>query len=306
MDAVLPVTAASCARAVAFLLPSLRRHYRDLETLWVASPGADLGAVKALVQPAAPGFRVRFCADEDIVPEFHLHERLGFPRVGGWFRQQIVKLAFAEHVTSEFYLILDDDLLAVSDFGDVDCLPEGRALRGQDRAGHRARQIAPDSPDNLDIWLTWSGRVLQCPPLDYQPDVTPSILSRAAVRQLAGWLEEHCRPGAARWKLGALFGRLTGTRGLRSWRGRLLASLPWTEYTLYDTFLVRHGDFGAYHREPTDTLLLGNAAWNLQQFERWRPRPTDDHGRRLLFNLVASRSGPAIEAVAARLAGEAT
>lgn len=187
MDAVLPVTAASCARAVAFLLPSLRRHYRDLDTLWVASPAADQAAVTALVQPAMPEFRVRFCADEELVPEFRIHERLGFPRVGGWYRQQLVKLAFAEHVTSEFYLVLDDDLLAVSDFGDHDCLPAGRALRGQDRAGHRARNLPPDSPSNLDVWLTWSARVLQCEPLDYQPDVTPCILARSPVRPSGSW-----------------------------------------------------------------------------------------------------------------------
>lgn len=302
MDAVLPVTAASCQRAIAFLLPSLRRHYRDLGTLWVASPRSDLSAVAALMQASTDGLRVQFCADEDVVPEFRMHAALGFPRVNGWFRQQLVKLAFAERVSSEFYLILDDDLIAVSDFGDPDCLAGQRALRAQDRVGHRERVIAADSPDNLDIWLTWSARVLQCAPLDYQPDVTPSILSRTAVKELAAWIEQHARPTAARWRFGALLAGVTGQRGLRSWRGRLLALLPWTEYTLYDTFLVRHGDFAARHREPTDTLLLGNAAWNESQFRNWRPRATDEKGRRLLFNLVASRSGPAIEAVAARLA----
>jgi hypothetical protein len=301
MDAVLLLTADSCRRVAKFLLPSLQRHYHDLGTLWVVSPHRDVAAVRREVEGAETGLRHSFLSDEEVVPELVLHQRLGFPRVSGWYRQQLVKLAIVDRISGDFYLTLDDDMFAVTDFGDPDCIAANRALRSQDRAGHRARILPPGSPSNLDDWLTWSAEVLQCAPLDYQPEVTPSIFSCAAVRQLAGWLESNARPAARRWRVSAIASAIVATRGLRTWRGRLLALLPWTEYTLYDTFLVRHGDFVAYHREPTDTLLLGNAVWLVPQFENWRPRASDDSGRRLLFNLVASRSGITVEEVAARL-----
>src|ERR1019366_8238527 len=197
-------------RAAAFLLPSLRRHYRDLGALWVVSPRRDGAIVRAEVEGAKTGLRLCFLADEEVVPELILHERLGFPRVGGWYRQQLVKLAIVDRIAGDFYLTLDDDMFAVTDFGDADCIAAGRALRSQDRVGHRTRNLPPDSPENLDGWLTWSAGILHCAPLDYQPDVTPSILACAAVRHLAAWLEAHAQPAARRWLISAIASRLIG------------------------------------------------------------------------------------------------
>ena len=300
MHAVLPLTQPATERAARILLPSLFRHYRDLDRLWVVAPKSQLASV-ARELSEFDNSRVTFLSDEEVVPEFGLHRRWGLHPPSGWYRQQLVKLAIAERMSGEFYLTLDDDLLVVSDFSDSEVLRANRAPRTQDRAGHASRNLPPGSADNLDDWLLWSARVLACEPLDYQPDVTPSILSRSAVLGLAKHLESRCVPRARRWRVAALVGRLCLRRGLSSWRGRLLSLLPWTEYTLYDTYLVRHADFSGQHYAPDDTLPLGNAAWHARDFDDWRPRGHDALGRRLLFNLVQSRSGVSPDQVVSRI-----
>jgi hypothetical protein len=305
MHAVLPLAQSAAERAARILLPSLRRHYRDLDHLWVVAPKSQLSSVAHDLSAFADS-RVTFLSDEELVPEFALHQRWGLHPPRGWYRQQLVKLAIAERMSGEFYLTLDDDLLAVSDFSDRDILRAHRSPRTQDRAAHATRNLPPGSPENLDEWLLWSARVLACEPLDYQPEVTPSILSRSAVRNLAAHLESRCRPRARRWRIAALAGRLGFRPGLASWRGRLLASLPWTEYTLYDTYLVRHADFSRHHYAPDDTLPLGNAAWHARDFDDWRPRSHDALGRRLLFNLVQSRSGISPDQVVSRIRESST
>jgi hypothetical protein len=274
LDAVLPIVAADCERARSILLPSLERCYADLGTLWVICPAGDAPAVRAALR--AP--RLEVIDEEALVPELAAQRRLGFPRVSGWFKQQVLKLAAAELVRSEFFLTLDADVFAVSPWCDRDVLRGGRALRQRDKL-----EYYPE-------WLAWAARVLQCPPLDYQPGLTPVILSREVLKLLAAWVERHVTPGSKRWRVARLAGVLGARWRLTSWRGRLLASLPWTEYALYDTFLEREGLFDRFHFLPDDTLLLGNGVWRAEAFDTWRPRTRDAEGRRLLFNLVQSRA----------------
>ena len=284
MDAVLPLVAADCERARSNLLPSLERFYADLGTLWVICPERDVAAIRTALGRA----HVEVLDERALVPEFEAARRLGFRPVNGWFKQQLVKLAAADLVRSEFFLTLDADVFAVAAWGDADVIRGARALRQKDKL-----EYYPE-------WLAWAGRVLRTPALDYQPGLTPAILARAALHRLAAWAERELAPEAKRWRLSRVTGLLGVKWDLRSWRGRLLANLPWTEYGLYDTFLVRERLFDTFHFLPEDTLLLGNGVWQAAAFDRWQPRDRDEQGRRLLFNLVQSRAEIAPEQVQSR------
>lgn len=299
MEAILPLTQSATFRAGSLLLPSLLKNYRDLSRLWVASPAAQLSYVRkelsGLNLPPAT-----FISDEELLPELSEHARWGLPPPGGWYRQQVIKLAISERIEGAFYLTLDDDLISVSPFSDSDIIHSGRALRDQDLVGYRMR-ISKEDDENA-AWLTASAWILRCSPLAYQPDLTPSVLSRTAVGSLIKSLRTGRQPSARRWKLAAAVAFITGRKGLNSWRGRLLAhSARWSEYSLYDTHLESRSEFHKYHYHPTNLALLGNAVWKREDFAEWTPSSLDTTGRRLLFNLVQSRAGIGIDKVAERL-----
>lgn len=285
MDAVLPLTAADLPRAEQILLPSLLRHYRDLGRLLVVCPSGDLVAMSARLHH----HRVQVIDEATLVPEFAVCDRLGLPKVGGWFRQQLVKLAIAPRIQSDFVLTLDADVIALSDFGDADCIRHGRAIR------HR------HSKDSNPQWLDWAARVLDLPALDYQPGVTPAFLSRSVLIELADYIAKNVRPVSARFRAGTWLGRLSPRWRVDTWRGRLITSLPWTEYSLYDTFLAGTGRFSSVHTEPTDTLLLANSVWEPPHFVDWRPLTRDQEDRKILFSVVQSRVVADVAAVLARL-----
>ena len=301
MEAILPLTESSARRAALLLLPSLATNYESLDRLWIAAPAKQLDAVAAQVAAVAPP-RTKFISDEELLPELAAHTRWGLPTPGGWYRQQVIKLAISERMEGKFYLTLDDDVIAVSRFSDQEILRSDRAPRDQDRAGYQA--LTAKEPDENAAWMQASAWILNAPPLNYQPDLTPSILSRDAVRGLIDRLKGCRNPTARRWRFAAAVARATGRVGLNGWRGRLLAhNVRWTEYTLYDTHLASRGEFPLRHFLPHDFRVLGNAyfSWTRAQFDGWEPRTHDASGRRLLFNLVQSRSGISPEEVVARV-----
>ncbi len=299
MEAILPLTESSARRAALLLLPSLAANYESLDRLWIAAPAKQLNAVTAQVASVAHP-RTIFISDEELLPELAAHKRWGLPSPGGWYRQQVIKLAISERMEGKFYLTLDDDAIAVSRFSDRDILLSDRAPRNQDRDGYRTKLA--EEPDENAAWMEASSWILNAPSLNYQPDLTPSILSRDAVRDLTLRLKSCRCPTARRWQVAAAVARVTGRVRLNGWRGRLLAhDVPWTEYTLYDTHLESRDEFLLRHYIPHDFRLLGNAAWTRAQFDSWEPRTLDASGRRLLFNLVQSRTGISPEEIVARV-----
>lgn len=306
VEAILPLTESSARRAALLLLPSLTANYESLDRLWIAAPAKQVDAVAAQIAAVAPP-RTKFISDEELLPELAALTLWGLPNPGGWYRQQVIKLAISERMGGNFYLTLDDDVIAVNRFSDRDILRSDRAPRDQDRTGYRAKTV--EEPDENAAWMQASAWLLDAPPLNYQPDLTPSILSRDAVQGLIDRLKGCRIPTAKRWRLAAAVARATGRVGLNGWRGRLLAhNVRWTEYTLYDTHLESSNAFFRWHYIPDDFRVLGNAyfSWTRAQFDSWRPRTHDALGRRLLFNLVQSRSGISPEEVFARVKGVAS
>ena len=85
-----------------------------------------------------------------------------------------------------------------------------------------------------------------------------------------------------------------------SWRGRLLANLPWTEFQLYETFLVRTGAFDALHVYSDDPAVYGNSIWFDGVFDDWdpAPRPGDPV---TYFSVVQSYVGIPVDAIERKL-----
>ena len=179
-----------------------------------------------------------------------------------WYRQQLIKLAAVAEAESPFALVLDADIIAVRPVADSDLIIDGRALR------HRRPMGA------FPQWHTWAARVLEMDPIDYRASVTPSVLSREALVLLAEHVAHVTRLRGRRTRAAAWIPGLR--RHVVGWRGRLISALPWTEYQLYDTFLVGSGNFERFHISPDDVHLDGNTISDPEAFGAWVPGPATE------------------------------
>ncbi len=279
----MPLVAADLDRYLRLQRPTFERFYGDLGTTRIITPGADRRTIRAATAHL-PGVEV---LDERVlVPELLL--RTWSPmRAGSWYIQQVVKLAAVASARSPFVLVLDADVLAVRPVSDRDLVVDGRALRPISSAS-----VHPD-------WVAWAAKVLDLEPLDYAATVTPSVLAPEAVRLLASHVDDTVVP---EHRLVRAAARVPGVRRfIPSWRARLLGALPWTEYQLYDTHLVRSGRFEQFHRYSADPVLHGNSVWEISTFDDWQPGPSTT-GADYFFSVVQSNTGVAVDAVEAKLA----
>jgi hypothetical protein len=202
-----------------------------------------------------------------VVPETEVVPELAGSKAKGWYKQQLIKLAMADHVASDYYLLFDADVICARPVRRHDLFRNGKALC------HRYRNAIHAN------WYGYAERVLELPRSGWVHGVTPTVLSREAVQELAAHLSRQSpRPGRF-WP--SLWSKLPewagGPRPWHSdrddhgrWRRVLLDSLPWTEYALYFTFLEATGRFERYHTHAQRSLC-GDCIWRDDRFENWQP-----------------------------------
>jgi hypothetical protein len=283
VDIVLPLLATDLERYLRLQRPTFERFYRDLGTTWMFVRPDEQDAIER----ATSGLDgVRVMSDQQLVPELALARAVKRSVTRNWYQQQLIKLAAVARAETAFVLVLDGDVIAVREVCDTDLLVDGRALR--------PREPAATHP----TWIAESARALGMAPLDYSAAVTPSVLAPSAVRLLADYAGRAVR---ARKRIVRMASLVPGLRGkLTTWRGRLLGALPWTEYQLYDTFLVRTGQFERFHRYSEDPLLSGNSVWESGEFEGWTPGPLAE-GPTFFFSVVQSALAVSLDVIEERL-----
>jgi Family of unknown function (DUF6492) len=256
LDAVLPLTLADLPR-FHILARSIEANFDDLARCCVIVPDHQQDAMRI----AMPHQRFVVVPETQIVPE------LAGSKAKGWYKQQLIKLAMADHVTSDYYLLFDADVICARPIRRHDLFRNGKALC------HRYRN------DNHANWYRWAERVLELPRSGWVHGVTPTILSREAVRELTAHLNRQEPRPLKFWQ--KLWSRLPewagGPRAWRNdhedegrWRRVLLDSLPWTEYALYFTFLEATGRFERYHTSALRSLC-SDCIWRHDKFAEWDP-----------------------------------
>ena len=103
LDAVLPLKVEDYERSK-ILRRSLELFFNDLRICWVVTPDKDYDELKS-------HFREHnYCVvpESSLVPEFRF-----FRNVSGWYKQQLIKLAIAERIETDFYLTLDSDVICI-------------------------------------------------------------------------------------------------------------------------------------------------------------------------------------------------
>ena len=294
IDAVLPLTLKDYQRSL-ILRRSLSTYFRGLGTLFVVTPDDQADAIRTLVeQEAGDGLRFEVIPETDVVPELR-----HFARTGGWYRQQLVKLAIFKHVRSDFYLTLDADVFATRPVTAEQLAPGGRALC---------------LTHHTDVHPGWYRRTacvlggsLRRPGIAH--NVTPAVLARQGVEELAGWLDERWRHGRYASGYRSLLQRIARLRfgrktDLAPWRLYLIAALPWTEYALYYSFLELTDRFAHYHQEQDIGICdEQNSFWRIKDipFDDWHHEHLFQGDGPPFFAVVQSNTGVTPEQVQKKL-----
>ena len=110
----------------------------------------------------------------------------------------------------------------------------------------------------------------------------PAVLSREGVLSLFAFLEERLRSNALRAEF------------------LLLSQLPWTEYTLYYTYLEHTGLFDRYH-VPARSKIYGNNIWRGQDPAAWNPAKSFAARRAPWFSVLQGHTVHDVDAIVAKI-----
>jgi Family of unknown function (DUF6492) len=150
---------------------------------------------------------VRVICEDDVCPALEGHS--------GWYKQQILKLGAAKIVSSQYYLVLDADIILKPPTGLRDLFPSGKPIFEKVPAGVHWK------------WLVASQEILKSKVELNQESiimgVTPEFLHRETC--LALQQAVACRNNVAEWDRFLFNSRHTG----------------WTEYTLYWLYILEQG-----------------------------------------------------------------
>jgi hypothetical protein len=240
LELVLPLRLSDLQR-FEILAFSLEQCFPSRGRCWLVAPDAEVDELATRVP--STGFTVM--AETTLVPELR-----HFRKTTGWYRQQIIKLAIAERVESAFYMTLDADVICTRRVDAGDLVRDGRAM------------VNVTSEDYHPDWYDWAERVLGLRRSGISHGVTPCIYGRDAMRDLHRHLSS--RQAGRRPLLG---------RSRQGWRAYLLRQLPWTEQSLYFTFLEATGTFDRYHVTPAEDAIYDGhkSLWYKEQLASWDP-----------------------------------
>jgi hypothetical protein len=273
ISAVLPLTSADLAR-FAILRQTLQIHVGDLAECVIVAPGRDVAVIRAAVA-GDDFYRVvdeRVLLGRDFPRRLLRWQPTNLRRPerrlrAGWFVQQMAKMAACALAPTDLALILDADVFALRDVSIERVTADGTRAWAQLR-----------DHDAHANWYRWSERLLKTKRSGAAYGVTPTVLSSEAMCLLL----EH----------------LAEVSGRSGWTSYLLRHAPWTEYTLYYTYLEREGLLERFHEPTTAQVYYDNAMWTAGDLDDLTFVGGDDGP---LFSLVQSNLRIPAQDVEARL-----
>jgi Family of unknown function (DUF6492) len=277
MDAVLPITIRDYERFT-ILDKSLKMFCHAIRNCWIVTPDQEFEQLKSWIQDDT----YQVIAESSLIPEFKI-----FNKTRGWYKQQLIKIAIAEKIETDFYLTLDADVICTKSVFFSDLVKEGRAV------------CYILEKDLWPSWYKWAEQVLvlKASRLGVVHNVTPAVLSKPAMLKLHEYLSHlsHTVNLSLKKRYLKLFilKLLSKTiiRDIVDWRIYLLTYLPWTEYSLYYTFLEKMNLFDKYHVRVEHSIYSHNSVWYRDQFSSWNPEQSFDRADNSFFTVVQSNTG---------------
>jgi hypothetical protein len=196
-----------------------------------------------------------------------------YPALLGWWAQQILKLAAAGIVGTDFYLTLDADCLLVRNVGREMLVRKEHGL------------VEYGCPNHRVSWYAESSRMLgfaNTAPAQ-NVSVTPFLLHTHTAAALIQHIADVARK-----------------REMACWQQMLLNHRGWTEYTLYHVFATAAGLWAAHH-ELESSQLIGPSVWFKQDAETWDAGKAFEGERKFFFVVIQSNTGIDAEWTRARV-----
>ena len=295
MESVIPLVEKDFNR-FQLLLVSLNKYSSEFGMMHVVVPEREVTRIRSRICRLKIQFEWRVVSEEEIVPEFkHFHW------ISGWEKQQLIKLAIAEFVQSDYYLTLDADVVCTRAVTPDKLLIGGKA------------PCFVEFENKYPNWYDSASRVLRCPLAreGLMHNVTPAVLSRHGVISLTNYLSSKWNrfkiPSDKRSRLHVkMWLRTFLQRDPRwvSWRLYLIANLPWTEYSLYYSYLEAKRLFNSLHVEVEVPIYDNkNSIWHIEDFERsgWDPGSSFNGDGPPFFMVLQSNTEIPIEQFSAML-----
>lgn len=205
------------------LLSSLAQYCPPTQLNIIVPAKHDL--IREAVYEHIPSWPVKFVPEETI---------WRVPGQGGWFYQQVLKLGIAKQIKTDFYLVLDADVVLIRPLRMDDLIVRDHALfQLRDPAvTHPMEQKWAENAARF--WGTEASLV---------PGVTPAVLSTKVVQNMI---------------------KEVGLSVLEKEINRL--SSPTSEYSLYYFYLQKNNLFSRYH---VTGRLIGPSVWKIEDFMEW-------------------------------------
>ncbi|SHI61684.1 DUF6492 family protein [Aquimarina spongiae] len=228
-------------RVKEFLIPSLKKNLIDKDHIeliiiipeyeFIYFDPEDLGL---------SNFRYRVFGDKEVIGKQH--------HIGGWYKQQLIKLAIAGVVTSDYFLTLDADVILCNPISYKDFFQEGKPIIQKELYSYHIR------------WWQSTAALLhydiKFDPKGYCPGVTPAVLSKELVIKMVYHLRKHFNDS--------------------DWMGSLCRNLKhpyeasWTEYCLYWLFIMQEHNLSSLYCTNPDRILLGKSIWSDGEFHNMK------------------------------------
>lgn len=251
---------------------------------WVVVPANEVEQVqKALAR--WQHLPIKVTAEDELLPELK-----NYPKMRGWRKQQLVKLAIANRMQSRFYMTFDADVICLKPVTEAQLIIDGKALlQYEQRAQHpkwwkssaRLLNMSPDVGDTR-IGMT----------------VTPAIMATDLCKAVMNELT----PQKAGKNWVDAIGELHDPANPKNWWPGRYLKLKWTEYSLYYLCAHKRGLLDQYHvtagtTEFPQRLLVHES----HPYESWDTDYSFSQRCPGLFCVVGSKTGLAPSTVMKRL-----
>jgi uncharacterized protein DUF6492 len=252
---------------------SLEKYFEDYNTCWVVTKDDEYKKIKRKLKRE----KYRVVKESVIIPEIKFYKAIYkaffnsishrfLPKylrpkrfnLAGWYIQQLVKFGIAKHVDTEFYLTLDADVICLRSVTFDDLIQDGKGI------------VNTIDEDVHPEWYKSAERILGLKRSGLTHGVTPAILNREAVLSLQKYL--NSRVNIVLRIISRIFSKESIAANLLiNWRSLLIRNTPWTEYSLYHTFLEGMSLFEKYHIQRNSNAIYDrrHSLWLKEDKPNW-------------------------------------
>lgn len=218
-------------------------------------------------------FGLQVLAETELAPEL-----AKYPKMRGWRKQQVLKLAIASRMQSRYYMTFDADVICLKPVSTDNLLPGGKALLQYEfRAQHKR-------------WWPSSARILGMSPNVGEPGVGMTVTPALMATDLVLALQREISTVRGEYWVDFL-GGLHDPAAPRNWLPSRYLMSRWTEYSLYYMCAHKLGLLEQYH------VIAGTEAYpqrllvhESHPYEQWETSYSFSNRCPGLFCVVGSKT----------------